>query len=405
MGGLERGGLWLAAILFFACPAAGPPRLSSEAVPVASRFEWQLPAGFPEPRVPADNPMTDAKVKLGRHLFYDRRLSGNGSLSCAGCHRPELAFTDGRARAVGSTGELHPRSTMSLANVAYNRTLTWADPYLRRLEEQLRLPMFNEQPVELGLRGREAEVLARLRREPRYRELFAEAYPEAADAIRMEQISQAIASFERTLISGNSAYDRWVYWGEGEGFSEAARRGMRLFFSERLGCSECHAGFTFSGPVEYRGGPEAEPLFHNTGLYNLEGRGFYPLDDQGLLEHTGQSKDMGRFRASTLRNIEVTAPYMHDGSIATLEAVIQHYAAGGRASRAGSRTAVGRENPYKSPRVRGFSIDEEERRQLVAFLKSLTDRAFLSQPRFSDPWVDPPEEVGGRRGAAASPSR
>ncbi len=401
MGGLERGELWLFAILILACSAGHSPQEVGKGGSTGRDFAWQLPAGFPEPRVPSENPMTAAKVELGRHLFFDPRLSGNGNLSCGGCHRPELAFTDGRARAVGSTGETHPRSSMSLANVAYQRTLTWADPGLERLEDQMRVPMFSRHPVEMGLAGREAQALDRLRQDGRYRELFVEAFPGAGDPIRMESVIQAIASFERTLISGSSPYDRWVYWGED--LSEAARRGAELFFSRRLGCSECHAGFSFSGPVEFRGGPDAEPRFHNTGLYNVDGRGGYPADNPGLLEHTGLPGDMGRFRAPTLRNVELTAPYMHDGSIATLEGVIEHYAAGGRTLRDGPSAGVGRANPHKSPRVQGFSLSEMEKRQLVAFLESLTDRAFVSDPRFADPWSGSPDHPSGRpaQGAGA----
>ncbi len=397
MARIVRGGPWLAAIFLLACATTEQTRLSSETMSGSSRFDWQLPAGFPEPRVPADNPMTAAKVELGRHLFHDQRLSGNGQLSCAGCHRPELAFTDGRAQAVGSTGKLHPRSSMSLANVAYNRTLTWADPHLERLEDQMRVPFFNQHPVELGVRGREAEVIERLRPDPKYPKLFAAAYPMSGDPFQIERVIQAIASFERTLISGESAYDRWVYWGEGDGFEEPARQGMRLFFSECLGCSSCHGGFTFSGPVEYRDGPTAAPLFHNTGLYNLDGKGSYPSDNRGLLAHSGRPDDMGRFRAPTLRNVEVTAPYMHDGSVATLEDVIDHYAAGGRSIDAGPHAGVGRDSPYKSPQIKGFHLTEGEKRQLVAFLKSLTDKSFLSRPEFSSPWSDPGSADGDAR--------
>ena len=348
-------------------------------------FEWRLPPGFPVPAVPADNPMTPAKVELGRRLFHDRALSGNGTQACSSCHRQELAFTDGRARAVGSTGEPHPRGAMSLANVAYGATLTWADPHLTRLEDQARIPMFNEHPVELGLAGREDELLRRLRTDPDYPGMFVAAFPEETDPVSLANVTRAIASFERTLLSGDSPYDRLVYRDDTGALSESAMRGMRLFFSERLSCSRCHGGFTFSGPVTFAGTRAIAATFHNNGLYNLGGAGDYPGDNPGLYGFTGRAGDMGRFRAPTLRNIELTAPYMHDGSIATLAAVIEHYARGGRLVADGPLAGDGRDSPRKSEFVRGFDLDDRGKTDLVEFLKSLTDRSFVTDPRHADP--------------------
>ncbi len=324
--------------------------------------------------------MSAAKVELGRHLFYDTRLSGNASASCASCHRQELAFTDGLPRALGSTGELHPRSSMTLTNVAYNATFTWANPDLESLEDQIHIPLLNENPVELGVAGSEEVVLARLRDAPGYAELFSAAFPERSEPIALDILIKALASFSRTLISGNSAYDRLLYFDEREGLSASARRGMRHFFSERMRCSECHEGFNFSGPVRYRGAA-APGVFHNTGLYNLEGRGLYPPDNPGLRAFTGRPEDTGRFRAPTLRNVGLTAPYMHDGSIATLHEVIDHYAAGGLGAGAPDEP-----KPYTSPLVRGFAASEQERGDLVAFLESLTDLSFVRDPRFESPF-------------------
>ncbi|MEE9278845.1 MAG: MbnH family di-heme enzyme [Myxococcota bacterium] len=370
----------LAIVAVVACaPAAPPPE-----PPPPAAFDWSLPPGFPEPAVPPTNAMSPAKVELGRHLFYDVRLSANRSTACASCHRQELAFTDGRARAIGSTGARHPRSAMSLANVAYNATLTWADPRLLTLEDQIRVPLFNESPVELGVAGNEAKVLARLREVPRYRELFRAAFPDAAEPIVIDGVIRALAAFARTLISGDSAYDRLVYRDERTGLSASALRGMRLFFSERTGCASCHAGFNFSGPVRYRGLREVEPVFHNTGLYNLQGRGLYPAQSPGLVAFTGRVEDTGRFRAPTLRNVELTAPYMHDGSVPTLGEVIDHYAAGGR----GAGGPGGARSPYTSSLVAGFRLTAAEREDLVRFLASLTDRSFVSNPRFASPSSD-----------------
>ena len=273
-----------------------------------------------------------------------------------------------------------------LANVAYNASFIWANPNLTRLEEQIRIPLLNENPVELGVAGNEERVLARLRAAARYRALFAKAFPEPAEPIALDNIIKALACFVRTLVSGDSAYDRLVYLDERAGMPPSALRGMRLFFSRRMRCSECHSGFNFSGPVRHAGQRDSPPSFHNTGLYNLEGRGLYPGDNLGLREFTGHVEDTGRFRAPTLRNIELTAPYMHDGSVATLQDVLEHYAVGGRGAGAPSPAI---ENPYTSPLVAGFALTERERADLVSFLHSLTDRSFVADPRFASPFMRP----------------
>ncbi len=367
------------------CAKAAPIRLVEKQAVAEPVFDLHLPPGFPEPLVPADNPLSAAKVRLGRRLFYDRALSGNGTFSCASCHRQELAFTDGRAQAVGSTGELHPRSTMSLANAAYDATLTWAAPELRTLEDQARVPMFNRHPVELGLADREAQVLERFRSDPDYVRMFRAAFDAEPVPVTMDSVVGALASFVRTLISGDSPYHRLVYRGEMDALSESARRGMRLFFSERLGCANCHAGFMLSGPVVFEGAAEIEPTFHNTGLYDIDGKGAYPPGNRGLYERTGRPEDMGRFRAPTLSNVAITAPYMHDGSIESLKELVDFYAAGGRLVETGPWAGDGRRNPYKSDLIRGFEIADGEEADLIHFLESLTDPGFLTNPSFSAP--------------------
>jgi cytochrome c peroxidase len=323
--------------------------------------------------------MTAEKVELGRRLFHDPRLSGDGTLSCASCHRPELAFTDGRSRALGIQGSSHPRSAMSLTNVAYNATLGWDDPTLTRLEDQALVPLLNTRPLEMGVAGREKEVLARFQEDRRYRQLFHSAFPEDHEPVSMRNLTRALASFERTLISGNSPYDRWAYGGQVDALDPDERAGARLFFSRRLNCFQCHAGFNLSGPVVYDGSGPVEGRFHNTGLYNYDGRGVYPNPNTGVHRLTGRERDMGKFRAPTLRNIALTAPYMHDGSVATLEEVIAHYAAGGRAQSQGPRVRNMRPESLTDPLVTGFELTPEERRQLVAFLRALTDESFVSR--------------------------
>lgn len=318
--------------------------------------------------------MSPAKVALGRRLFYDPRLSGNGTQSCSSCHQQARAFTDGRARALGSTGQIHPRSAMSLANVAFFATLTWTDPSVRSLERQAAVPMRNRHPVEMGLTGHEQEVLRRIRSVPLYGDLFREAFPGSRSPITFEHIQKAIASFERTIFSGDSAYDRFVWSDDRGAMSDSSRRGMALFFSDRLLCSRCHSGFTFSGPVVWAGAgsPRASPGFADNGL---------PVHaaSRSLSGETPRRPEPELSRVPTLRNIAVTGPYMHDGRFASLGDVIDHYARGGVA------------RSTRSPLVAGFSLTQQEKQDLVAFLESLTDADFLKDPRLSDPWkVDDP---------------
>lgn len=261
---------------------------------------------------------------------------------------------------------------MSLVNVAYAPALTWADPKLDSLERQALVPMFGVEPVELGLRGEEKRLLQDLRRDAFYRRSFPAAFPGESDPFRLESVTKALAAFQRTIVSTRSPYDRYRYGGDESAIGEAAKRGELLFFSgEKAGCFQCHGGWNFSGPIRFEGGPAIESEFHNTGLYER-----YPVPNTGLERHTGQLQDAGKFRAPTLRNIAVTAPYMHDGSVATLAEAIEHYAKGGRAPR----------NPNKSTILRPFRLTAEEKADLIEFLRSLTDEELLEDPRWSDPW-------------------
>jgi cytochrome c peroxidase len=347
-------------------PATAPP--APPPASAASPYVWRLPSGIPVPIVPRDNPMSDAKVDLGRRLFYDTRVSGSAAYACASCHQQARAFTDGRARAIGATGESHAHSAMSLTNVAYNVSFGWADPSLRSLEAQVLVPMFNEHPIEMGAKGQEATIVKRFTASPEDRGRFAAAFPADTAPVSFDNLVKAIAAFERTIVSGGSPLDRYLYRDDRTALSPEALRGMTLFFSKRLRCSECHSGFNLSGPVLFEGSDSAQPLFHNNGLYNVDGRGAYPASDRGLIERTRKPSDMGKFRAPTLRNIAMTAPYMHDGSLPTLDAVISHYATGGVHS------------PVKSSRIRPFQMSDTERADLIAFLNSLTDTAFLANP-------------------------
>jgi len=351
-------------------------------------FAFDLPPGFPAVKVPPDNPMSAVKVKLGRHLFYDVRLSLNESQSCASCHRQELAFTDGRIQPAGSTGQVHRRNSMSLTNVGYNPVQTWANPLLDSLEEQALLPLFSEDPVELGMAGAEDVLLERLRSDPDYPRWFAASFPDRPDPISVDTIVKALGAFQRTLISGDSPYDRFVYGGDPNALSASAQRGLDLFFGERLECFHCHGGFNFTANIEHRDSAFREVSFQNNGLYNLDGLGAYPPSDTGLEEISLRPSDMGRFRAPTLRNIMVTAPYMHDGSMETIEDVIDHYARGGTLTPTGPNAGDGALSPLRSGFVSGFELTAQERQDLLAFLEALTDPTFLTNPAFSDPFVD-----------------
>jgi len=287
--------------------------------------------------------MSEEKVLLGRYLFYDKRLSANRTQSCAACHRQELAFTDGRAQGLGSTGEAHPRGSMSLVNVAYAGVLTWINPQLTSLEEQVLVPLLGHDPVELGMGGREAELVARLDADARYQSLFAAAFPEA-HPITIPNLARAIAAFQRSILSARSPYDRYFLGGDADAISASAKRGEALFFTENVaGCYRCHGGFKFSDGSAHNTAVEAGPL---------------------------------QFKTPSLRNIAVTAPYMHDGGMATLEQVLEHYAAGGRVAN----------NPNKDVRMIPIPLAEQNRADLLEFLRSLTDDQLLRDPRFSDPF-------------------
>lgn len=349
-----------------------------------------LPANFPKPKVLASNPLTAAKVELGRFLFFDRQLSINEERSCGDCHQPAKAFTDGEAFAVGITAaQIHARNSMSLTNVAYNAGFNWANPNVRDLETQAHGVLFNETPVELGWSDVEAQILDRLKEDTTYAELFSAAFPEEADPFSVANVERALASFERALISGASAFDAFE-GGDESALTEAAQKGKDLFFSEQLECFHCHGGFNFSQAVDHEGVVLNQLDFHNNGLYNIAGSGDYPADNTGLWEFNNEPSNMGKFRAPTLRNIALTAPYMHDGSMASLDEVIEHYARGGQLIEEGLQAGDGNLSPYKSELLAGFILSEQDKSNLKAFLESLTDWQFVCAPNLQDPYGNHP---------------
>ena len=318
--------------------------------------------------------MSAPKVELGRRLFREQRLSVTGRYACVSCHLPERAYSDGRPKALGALNDQTRRSAMSLTNVAYNAAYTWGDSTQTNLETQMRQPLFNEHPIELGMKGRETQVMQWLCSDESYSRAFAEAFAEDPIPVSMGNVIKAIAAYERTLISARSAFDRYVFDDDQIALSASAKRGMTLFYSDRVGCGQCHSGINFDGPVRFKGHEQEKALFANTGLYSVDGRGGYPPSDLGLFEVTHKSADVGKFRVPTLRNVALTAPYMHDGSIATLGEVIDHYAQGGRQLPAGPSTL----NRLVDRRIHPFKISIEEKDDLIAFLESLTDPAFVA---------------------------
>jgi cytochrome c peroxidase len=352
-----------------------------------AEWKWSLPPGFPQPRVPADNPMSEAKFQLGRHLFFDTRLSGNGTMGCGSCHLQKLAFTDGRPVAVGSTGDITARGSMSIVNCAYYPTLTWANPSQVTLEIQAAVPMFVENlAVELGITdNNKAEVLARFQNDADYQQRFEDAFPGEAQPINFTNIIKAISTFERGVISGNSRYDQAMA-GKLK-LTDAEERGRKLFFSEQAQCSTCHSGFNFSDQTVSAGTTWTETPFHNTGLYNVDGKGAYPDSNPGVIAVLSQdATNKGKFRVPSLRNIALTAPYMHDGSVASLEEALKNYAAHGRNIVSGPDKGDGRKNPFKDARLNKIKLSKAEQEDVIAFLGALTDETLLTDPRFADPF-------------------
>lgn len=378
-------GTLLGALALGGCGGDSDAAAAGGSAPEGGAWVWALPAGFPTPAVPDSNPMSAARVDLGRHLFHDKRLSGNGQQACAGCHLQDKAFTDGFPVSRGSTGEFTARNSQSLANVAYNPLLTWANPSLLVLERQMEVPLFGENPIEMGINeSNKGAVLQRLADAAVYKDKFAAAFPDEAAPVTWPNVIKAIAVFQRSLISGNSRYDQML---AGTAvFTLSEQRGRELFFGSKAGCSACHNGFNFNDQVVHAGSASVSTPFHNIGLYNVGGTGAYPEPNRGVMELSGLFKDMGAFRAPSLRNVAVTAPYMHDGSVATLEDVVDIFSEGGRNIAAGPYAGDGRLNPYKSPLIRPLGLSAQDKADLVAFLKTLTDTGFLTDPRHADPF-------------------
>lgn len=302
-----------------------------------------IPQGFPRLPVPADNQLTADRIELGRRLFFDRRLSSTNEVACGNCHLQEHAFADPLKTSIGVHGRTGTRNAPMLVNMAYNTSFFW-DGGAPTLEQQAIAPIIN--PLEMDMKLE--DVVARLKEDPVYVDLFKRAYDMEP---KPEGVTKAIASFVRTMVSGNSRYDRFER-GDASALNESEIRGMNLFFGERAECFHCHIGFNFTNNK-----------FQHNGFY-LDG------EDKGRFLVTENPIDIGSFKVPSLRNVGVTAPYMHDGSLATLEDVIDHYMSGGKG------------HPNTDPVIRAFELTDDEKADLVAFLRSLTDEEFLRNEKF-----------------------
>ena len=303
-------------------------------------FHLEIPQGFPEMPIPEGNELTAKRVALGKKMFFDPILSLDTSISCASCHFQHLAFSDSVPISKGVHGKNGIRNAQPLINLGYN-TSFFRDGGVKTLEMQVMAPLETEEEMHLNI----VAAAGRLKEHPEYPQLIKEAYNRTPDPF---SITRAIAAFERTLLSGNSAYDQYVFQGKEGALSEDQLKGMELFESERLKCNTCHSGFNFTN----------QEIVSN-GLYESYEK------DGGRFRITLRAKDEGKFKVPTLRNVALTGPYMHDGSMNTLEEVIDHYASGGSG------------HVNKSDKITGFEISETEKAQLIAFLNSLTDESFV----------------------------
>lgn len=353
---------------------------------IESSWTWGLPEGVPPPEVPDSNPMSPAKVTLGRYLFYDKNLSENGTLSCASCHDLAHGFADSRGQSLSPSGTPLAKNAPGLVNVAYYQILTWANPTLISLEAQALVPLFGDHPEELHAASTIESFLSIARSLPPYDKLFPEAFSAEKNAFSPPNIARALAAFERSILSFSSPYDHYLR-GDDSALSEEAKWGAALFNSARLRCGACHQGINLSLAAQTpRENISTPSIARNTGLYSLNDAGEYPNSVPGMVEFTGKKTDHGKFRIPSLRNIALTAPYMHDGSLATLDEVLDHYAQGGRFVPSGPWAGDGRQNPNKDPLVRGFSLSPSERQAILSFFESLTDQAVATNPAFMDPW-------------------
>jgi cytochrome c peroxidase len=338
---------WIAALTFF-LTACQQTTLSSPNNPQSTTNQLVIPVGFPQPVIPEDNPINSAKIELGRDLFYETKLSFNNTKSCASCHSPISSFSDsGNAVSFGATGVQGTRNAPALMNVVYDSTFFW-DGRAPSLEAQAAGPILN--PIELG--NDSITVVATLSASSYYREMFAEAFGDSV--ISFARVRYALATFERTFISGGSPYDRYVN-GDTSALTASARQGMILFNSSKTNCFRCHSGINFT-----------DNQYHSNGLS-------VDYTDKGRADVTGNPSDIDKFKTPSLRNVALSPPYMHDGSIGNLLAVINNYNVGGK------------QNPNQDTLIRPLNLTPSDFYDLIDFLNSLTDTNFTQRADFEKP--------------------
>jgi len=303
----------------------------------AEPLPLEFPLGLDEEEVliPSDNPITKEKVALGRSLYFDPRLSKDNTVSCATCHSPAFGFTDGQPVSTGIGGQKGGRSAPTVINRIFSKAQFW-DGRAASLEEQAKGPITN--PIEMGMPDH-ATLVRKLNNIPGYRRWFQEVF---GTDVTIDGIAKAIATFERTVLSGNSALDKHNDAIEGA-LSESAQRGLKLFKGD-ANCGKCHAGFNFT-----------DEKFHNLGVSIDK-----PNPDLGLQQISKKAEDRGKFKTPTLRDIAATAPYMHDGSLATLEEVVDFYDKGGVA------------NPQLDKEMKKLNLTDQQKRDLVALMKAMS---------------------------------
>ena len=334
---LSHIGLGIGVILLSSCEPDEHELINENDLP----FPIDIPAGFPSMDVPDDNPLTQGRVALGKELFFDPILSKDQSISCGSCHQPEFSFTDQEALSFGVEKKLGERNAPQLANVAF-KPFFFKDGGVPTLELQILGPFDNHLEFDLNI----VEAIDRLMKSDYYTQRFHEVFRENPSVFGL---TRAIAAYERTLISGNSRFDRYFYQNENV-LTDSELRGYELFKSDELKCNSCHNGVFFTNFE-----------FENIGLE-------IHYTDSGRARITLNPADAGKFEVPTLRNIAVTQPYMFDGRFETLNEVIDFFASGGLAHR------------NKSELIQPFSISAQEKADLIAFLETLTDESFLNDP-------------------------
>jgi cytochrome c peroxidase len=324
-------------------PAPSPPP-----APLASLVDATLPSGFgpgtAADTAPPENALTEARAELGRRLFFDGRLSRTGTVSCGSCHKQENAFSDPAPVSTGVDGRTGTRNAPALVNLAWGTSFFW-DGRAASLEEQAGKPIENPLEMDSPL----ADAVARVAADAGYARAFADAY----GALTEETLRFALASFVRTLVSASSPYDRHLA-GDDAAFGAAEARGEALFFAPEGGCFHCHP----------RGALTNGGYFDNGTFVGGDA-------DLGRQAITMRSGDLGKFKVPGLRNVAASAPYMHDGSLATLADVVDQYDRGGRG------------DPATDPQIRPLGLTPDQKADLLAFLRSLTDDRFLTDPRFA----------------------